>query len=516
MYFGKSISYQEMFDEIEKVAKAFTFYGVKQNDNVAICMPATPETIYTVLALNRIGANVCMLNPTFTEQQLTDRILELNAKILIIVNELYSAVEKVVPQVGIQTVVACPATNSLGLIAKVTNHSKKIDGTIDWKSFLKKGKDAAIPPTPVYKKEQAAIMVYSSGTTGASKGIQLTNDSINATITEYGISGFSFERQERYFAQIPIWYSTGIVVTMLVPLFYGVAVILEPIYDFDLFYKHIVKYHPNHLVTATGLIDYLMSKQEQSPAYAVFKYLVVGGEYVTPYAEEKINCWLEKNGCKEHLHKGYGMCECGGTVTSTSSFCNVIGASGIPLPHVTVAAFDLQNGKELPYGQRGELRVLTPCRMSGYYNRPDATKEYFYNDELGRIWACTGDMGYVVEDGNIYVDGRISDSYTDSQGETIYLFDIERAILTVKEVRQCKVVAVELDGKTTHVAHVVLSKDGKHEQALKQIIDACDKKLDTSHRPHLFRFYTDALPVAPSGKLDTTKMKSDIMNLETT
>lgn len=514
LYFGKKITYKQLFSEVEKVERALLSHGVKHGDNVSLCVPATPEAIYCILALNKIGANANMLNPTFTQQQLTDRVKETGAELMLVVNELYDRVKDVIPQTNVKTVITYSSVNSLGPIVRRIKQVKNIPDTIPWHNFVASGKKAELIEDVPYRKDVPAIMVYSSGTTGASKGIQLTNDGINATITQYKFAGFEMKRQDRYFAQVPIWFSTGISVSMLVPLCLGVTVILEPLYDFELFYQHIVKYRPNFMVTAVGLLEYLITKKEIDPAYRSFRYLVAGGEYVTPNAERKFTEWLKKNGCSEGLHKGYGMCECGGTVTSTTPNSNVIGSAGIPLPQVTVAAFDIVTGKELRYGERGEIRVLTPCRMLSYFQRPNDTASYFHEDVTGNIWACTGDMGYVGENGNVYVDGRISDSYVNAQGATVYLFDIERAILDDEIVRQCKVVSSVIDGADTHVVHIVLNcKRADAPKRLQQISNECRKKLAANHVPHLFKIYDDALPVAPSGKLNASAMKENTADL---
>ena len=512
LYFGKKISYGKLFSEIDKTAKALAYLGVKNGDNVAICMPAVPEAIYTILALNKLGANAGMLNPTFNEAQLTDRVNEMEAEVLIVVNELYATMQNVIPKTSIKHIVTCPAANSLGAFVRLAKKVKPISGTLRWNVFIRQGRDTSYQ-TASYEKQKLAIMVFSSGTTGASKGIQLTNDGINATGCGYEYGGFGFQRQDIFFAQIPIWFSTGISVTMLVPLIHGVTVILEPIYDFELFYQHILKYRPNFLVTATGLLDYLLNKQPRSEAYQQFKYLVAGGEYVAPSAEQKYNQWLSDNHNPHGLHKGYGMCECGGTVTSTNESSNILGSAGIPLPHVTVAAFDLITGEEKRYGERGEIRVLTPCRMLGYYKKPVETAKYFHSDAHGNVWACTGDMGYVAEDGNVYVSGRINDSYVNSSGRTVYLFDIERAVLDIPQVRQCKAIAHEINGVMTHICHTVLIGGANQEETLRMIKKHCAEKLDSTHQPELFRFYDDALPVAPSGKLDIRKMQENTDHL---
>ena len=512
LYFGKKISYGKLFSEVDRTARALAHLGVKNGDNAALCMPAVPEAIYTILALNKLGANAGMLNPTFSEAQLTDRVNEMEADVLLAVNELYPVVQNVIPKTAVKHVVTCPAVNSLGAFARLAKKAKPIPGTISWNTFIRQGQGTAYETAP-YEKQKPAIMVFSSGTTGASKGIQLTSDGINATICEYENGGFGFKRQDIYFAQIPIWFSTGISVTMLTPLAFGIVVMLEPVYDFEIFCRHILKYKPNFLVTAMGLLDYLMNKQPRAEAYKHFMYLCAGGEYVASVAEEKYNKWLADNGNLHGLHKGYGMCECGGTVTSSYERINTVGSAGIPMPHVTVAAFDLETDEEKRYGERGELRVLTPCRMLGYYKKPSETARYFHTDAQGNVWACTGDMGYVAEDGNVYVSGRISDSYINSSGRTVYLFDIERAVLDIPQVRQCKALAHELDGAVMHVCHAVLVDGTDQEQVLRMIQEHCAKKLDTDHQPLLLRLYSDALPVAPSGKLNISEMRKNTDNL---
>lgn len=512
LYYGKKITYEQLFVEIDKVAKAFIANGVNCGENVVLCMPAMPETLYAILALNKIGANAVMLNPLFTEEQLTARIAETDAKILLVVNELYERVEKVIPKTTIKTVVSCAAVNSFGAIVKLLKKVKTIPCTVPWNDFVKKGKGATIT-VPDYEANRPAIMVYSSGTTGASKGIQLTNDGVNSTIKEGVQIGFDWQRGDKWFSQVPVWFSTGICASMLVPLKYGITIILEPLYDFEIFYQHIIKYKPNFMITACGLLDYLMTKQPEADAYKEFKFLCAGGEYVTPSAEKKYNDWLKDNGNHYGFFKGYGMCECGGTVTASSPKSNAVGSAGTPTPNVVVSAFDLETGKELKYGERGEIRVLTPSRMLGYYKNPAATAEYFHEDEQGRVWACTGDMGYVTEDGSVYVDGRISSSYKNTAGETIYLFDIERAVLGVEQVRQCKTVVSEIKGQRTHVAHIVLTDGADEKTALKTIKEHCENKLLANHVPTLVKLYDTALPVAPSGKLNVTQMENDRDNL---
>ena len=512
LFFGKKITYKKLFKEIDRTAKALVSYGVKNGDNVAICMPALPETVYAILALNKIGANANLLNPLFDEEQLTNRINETETNILFVANELYGRVQNIIPQTTVKTIVSCPAVNSMGAIVKTIKKVKNIGGTIAWNEFIKCGENSDVT-IPDYEENKPALMVYSSGTTGESKGIQLTNDGVLTLLVDAKSVFVEMERRDKYFIQIPIWFSTGLVATLLTSLYYGLIAILEPIYDLPLFSNHISKYKPNYIITATGLVDYLYNTQYNNPSYRHFKCLAIGGEYVTPLAEQRFNKWLNDNGNDIPLQKGYGMCELGSIVTAASVRYNTIGSAGIPTPHVIVSAFDVETGKELKYGERGEIRVCSPCRMLGYYKNESATNKFFSVDENGNMWACTGDMGYVAEDGNVFVDGRINDSYLNTENEPIYLFDIERAVLGVEHIRQCKVVVSEINNTKIHVAHITLDNSCDIDSVLNEVKACCSTTLKPNHVPTLFKIYDKGLPVSLSGKLNVGEMKRNTENL---
>ncbi len=512
LFFGKKITYKKLFSQIDRTAIALASYGVVNGDNAAICMPALPETVYVILALNKIGANAVLLNPLFDEQQLLNRINETEAKLLFVANELYGRIENILPKTKLETIISCPAVNSLGAVVKTIRKVKTIEDTIVWNDFIKSNNCTELK-IPSYEPNKPALMVYSSGTTGQSKGIQLTNDGVLTLLVDAKSVFVEMKRQDRYFVQIPLWFSTGLVATLLTSLYYGLVAILEPLYDLSLFSKHIAKYKPNYMITATGLVDYLYYQQYNHPSYKHFKCLAIGGEYVTPQAEKRFNKWLTDNGNNIPLQKGYGMCELGSIVTAASVRYNTIGSAGIPTPHVVVSAFNAETNKELRYGERGEIRVCSPCKMLGYYKNEQATNDFFYTDKDGNVWACTGDMGYVKEDGSVYVDGRISSSYKNQNNETIYLFDIERAVLDIEKVRQCKAVVSEINGMKTHVAHIALVDGVNTSEVLKEVKMYCEKKLLANHLPTLVKVYNSALPVSASGKLDVAKMENDTSDL---
>ena len=162
--------------------------------------------------------------------------------------------------------------------------------------------------------------------------------------------------------------------------------------------------------------------------------------------------------------------------------------------------------------------ILSFCSTSASaavidYNETASSAQIIKTDNSLPSSYSSKDMGYVTENGNVYVDGRISSSYENAAGETIYLFDVERAILDLLQVRQCKVVVSDVDGEKTHVAHIVLTKDADKKTTMNSIKRHCACKLPINHIPTLVKIYDSALPVAPSGKLNVVQMESDTKDL---
>lgn len=524
-YFGNRIKYVELFRHVEECARTLYSIGVKKGDCVTLCTAGVPEAIYIVLACSRIGAIANFINPLFTTEQMIDRINDTCAEWIIILDAMYHFIEKALPSTCIRNVVIIPATNSVPQILsgvlylksdarKITNSSfdngKRI---VSWKNFIKMGNSYSGEIDAKYEKDTPVIMVYSSGSTGASKGILLTNDGVNATILNYQTHSFAYERGDTFLQMIPIWFSTGIVLSVLMPLVYGITVIPEPKFGAESFVKDLLKYKPSLTLTATSLWIYAInSKKMVKVDMSRMKYPITGGEKLLPQDEKRINDFLREHGCKTEIIKGYGMCELGGTVSTTSPDTknkSKTGGIGYPILNVSVAAFDLATDRELPYGERGEIRVCSPARMKEYYKNPKATNEYFKTDDEGRIWGCTGDIGFVDEDGEVFILGRATDSCLRENGQTIYLFDIEDEIIKEENVNQCKVVDIIENGKTKLVAHIVFKESTTQEESIiKRIDDSLKEVLPEFMVPDYYKV-RKSMPVHPNGKRDIETLKND-------
>lgn len=523
LYYGNKIRYKALFSEVEICAKALRQIGIQPGDCVTLCTAGVPEAIYLVLACSRIGAIANFINPLFTKEQMIDRINDTEAKWIFVLDAMYSYIATVLPETCIENVVILPATNSIPPLLskimylksearKIVKHGNGKQRFLRWKDFcaLNRGFDGS-PDVP-YQPDTPTVMVYSSGSTGASKGILLTNDGINATIANYDMSYMPQERERSFLQMIPVWFSTGIVYSVLMPLAKGFTVIPEPKFSKETFLRDLKKYRPTKTITATSLWNHVSNSGEDIDL-SEMEFPITGGERIRPKDEERINDYLRKNGCKKKFYKGYGMCELGSVISGTtdmSAYHDKQGGCGYPFLGITVSAFDITTGKELPYGQHGELRVLSPAHMKGYYKNPEATSEFFKSDKHGNVWGCTGDIGYVDEDGEVFVLGRATDSYRRESGEIVFLFDIEGEILKNEAISQCKVVDIEDNGNKKLVAHLVFREGVKNEESvIASIWSELRESLPSYMVPEYYKIRS-SMPVHTNGKRDVGALKRDI------
>ena len=518
IYFGRKITYREMFRETERVRNALLNEGVRKGDKVILFTSSTPETVYAVLALCRIGAVADMINPLFTREQTVDRINETEATLMIALEQLYDRVAGAIPETCVKKTVIVPIYRSMpvvkGALAKL-KLKKKIaygESVVSWEAFLKD--DANHQPDAPYEKDHPLIMVYSSGSTGASKGIVLTNDSIYATVSYFHRSEFPYKKTDKYLQMIPVWFSTGIVISLIMPLSLGIATILEPVFSKENFVRNLKKYHPSMTLGATSLWLHAMnSTQIKRTDFSNMKYPITGGEKLLENDELCVNAFLRRHGCNAPILQGYGMCELGGMVTSSSVAHMKKGAAGIPIINATVSAFDSHTNMEVKTGERGELRVDTLGRMKEYFKNPQATAEFFKTDEQGRVWGCTGDIGYVDEDGFVFIKGRATDSCVVNSGETVYLFDVEDVILKDEAVAQCKVVDIQTENGTELAAHIVFDETvGDSKAKLNQIATRVKGELPPYMVPQYYKIRT-SIPVNANGKRDVDAMRQDRKDL---
>lgn len=313
LYYGNKIRYKALFSNVETCAKALRQIGIQPGDCVTLCTAGVPEAIYLVLACSRIGAIANFINPLFTKEQMIDRINDTWAKWIFVLDAMYSYIEAALPETCVENVVILPATNSIlpilskamaikGEARKIVKQGNEKQRFWCWQDFCKHSQTFTKVPDEPYQPDTPTVMVYSSGSTGASKGILLTNDGINATIANYGVESMNFRRGDTFLQMIPVWFSTGIVYSVLMPLAKGFVVIPEPKFSKESFFKDLKKYKPMITLTATSLWLYVINSGEDIDL-SNMKYPITGGEKILPQDDLLINSYFRRNGCKRSFIK---------------------------------------------------------------------------------------------------------------------------------------------------------------------------------------------------------------------
>ena len=525
-YFGTSVSYGDVIKNIDIVAKSLEEYGVKKGDFVTICSTTTPEVVYTFYALSKIGAVANVMSPFYEPDELIARIKECGSNIVIMVDKFLPKFKDALNKEKGNEIIVLPMMNSS--ILKYFTKQYKADGKLNetsWKTFIKDGKnreDAIVDP---YELGKPQAMVYSSGTTGASKGILLSVDSFQKLVNAYGKSGFDTSRGQKVYQNIPPWHSTGLSLGINFPMSYGVKVCTDPMFDHDVFIKNVLKFKPEYILTNTSMFQGFTLdrslKRLKGKSLEFLKYPVEGGEPLTDKDINNIEGIFREHGSNARLLNGYGECECGATVTTditSHKFSN--DASGIPLPGITVVGIFDDDFNELKYGQRGNILVKTEIGMLEYYKNPEATKNFFHIDKNGEPWSQTGDIGYMNEDGSLVVLGRKSD-FSVIDDVQIYNFDIERAILTSDKVKLCEIQTHPEDDNRL-VAHIVWENDYNallkenpelQTEYFKEIQDKVLSVMGISQAVPYSFCVRESFPSAHSGKRDIKFIKSDVEDL---
>lgn len=518
-FFGAKINFAEFFKNVNATAKSFEEYGIKKGDFVTICAAGTPETAYAFYALSKIGAIANMMAPYFDKEQMVNRIADCESDFLIVMDKFYPIIKDSIKKSRIKNIVVLPTMNS-SLLRYVTKglELEKHSNEIFWNQFIRDGKKRAETNIVDYEKDLPLAVVYSSGSTGASKGILLSNDSFQNSIQAYPASGMDVARGQKFYQIIPPWYSTGLSTSIHLPLSYGASVFMDPRFERKIFINNIIKAKPNYTVAPTSMYEgFITEKLKKNQDLSFFNYPFEGGEALRQEVATQIEQVFKEHGSDAKLRVAYGQCECGAAITTqTQKTEKYDGSVGIPLPGVTVSIFD-EDFNELPYYERGQILVCTPCSMLEYYKNPEATAKYFYTDEQGRKWNCTGDIGYIDENGDLFVQGRASD-FTMVNDKKIYNFDLENIIFNHPKVKMCDVLNKTCDDAQQLVAHIIL-EDNFAEQTKSQpeLIENVLKEIqkmiyeqfgDLDFVPTIFKI-RDSFPHHPSGKRDIAAIKNE-------
>lgn len=511
-YFDKKTTYEDLFKHIDKYANAFYSSGIRKGDIVSLCLPNVPEAVYMFYGLNKIGAISNMIHPLKSGNEIKSAINKTNSKLLVMIDNAYEEVNSIIDETDVKSVIVVSAGESMPFAMKLgykAKFGKKIDyeGQSRYETledFLKQGKTMGVCKNVDVNGNDVAMIMYTGGTSGFPKGVELTNNNFNRMVFQQKATAKHFGPGDTMLTIMPVFHGFGLCSSVHMPLSYGITTILIPKFDSKDFYNLIKKYKPNHIFGVPKLWKALMSdKKIQKMDLSFLRYVVSGGENMKSSLEEEINKFLEQHHCYFKVKKGYGSTEGVAGTTLSDDNCNEISSVGIPLVYNNFKIVKPGTEEELDYNQEGEFCISGPTIMKGYFNNPEETANVLKIHKDGKLWYHTGDLGYMDEDGKLYYVDRLTRMYV-SGGFNIYPPRIEKLIETNDKVERCVVVPVSHPYKDIQVPQVYVTlKPGEYleENLIHELEKICKENLDLHHQP--FRFnQIDEFPTTNVGKTD--------------
>ena len=517
---GKKTNYKTFFNKIETLAKAYKNIGINTGDCVTVCMPNTPQGVDTFYALNRIGAIPAMIHPLSAVGEIAFYVKASNSKAILVVDLFYEKVLEALEQVDfpVKVIVAhikdelpfpLNMLYPLTLKKKPAPLPKDNKDVIDWADFISGGKKVKELPSEFPKKDDTAVILFSGGTTGTSKGIELTNLNMNALAAQVAAgAGFTMEGL-RMFSVMPLFHGFGLGVGIHTSLLASGTCIIIPQFTIKTYAQDVKKYKPNVIVGVPTLFEALLRSEGFDFDLSFLRGMFCGGDSLSVELKKKVDTFLKEHNATIQVREGYGTTECVTASCITPFDTYREGSIGIPLSDTYYAIVNPNNDTELPYGEEGEICICGPTVMKGYLNNAEETASTLRRHADGNIWLHTGDLGTMDEDGFIYYKQRMKRLIIVS-GINVYPSQVENCIDAHPDVLLSCAIGVP-DPYKMHVvkAFVVLRQGVEPSDKIKQeIIENCKKNISKYGVPKEIEF-RDALPKTLVGKVAYRQLEEE-------
>lgn len=513
VYFNRKITYEQLFENIDRCAKSLATLGVQMGEIVTVAMPSIPEAVYIIYAINKIGAVANVIHPLAGEREIINYLNEVNSRVFFLFSGTYEIIKSALSSTKVEHAIVASPADSLPFGIKQLYRMKVKEPTLpggsvfaDWKHFINLGEGIAIQSI-TKECDSIAIISHTGGTTGDPKGVMLTDRSVNSIIWQIGVI-IPHARQERMLIVLPPFVNYSLVNGIFEALSFGFSAILIPKYEPEKFDEYVAKYHPNHMNSIPAYLEvFLENKRLATMDLSCLKVIACGGDGLNEKKEREINQFLHDHGAESGIIKGLGCTEMVSAATISYGECNKIGSVGIPLPKCNCKIVEPGTETEVGYNQEGELCFSGVSLMAGYYEKRAATDEIIRVSDDGVRWIHTGDLGYMTEDGSIYVSGRIKriilTQGPDGIATKMFPDRIEKEILHHPAVSLCCVVGIPDKIRIYCPKAFVVLESGyiASDELEAEILTVCQKILPDYMVPEGLEFRTE-LPLTERGKVD--------------
>ena len=524
VFMGKKTSYSVFLRRIDRTARALTAMGIKKGDKVTICMPNCPQALDCFYALNRIGAISNMIHPLSAAREIAFYLNFSKSKAILTLDQFYGKVAQIAPTLENPTQILIAKIGDelpvpLNLIyphTKGGRHPLPKAGYRLWTDVLKAGKDAALPADDGRADDCAAIL-YSGGTTGTAKGIQLSNLNFNALgLQTIAASGYRSVAGMKMLSVMPIFHGFGLGIGIHTALIGGATCILVPQFSVQTYASILVRQKPNLIPGVPTLFEALLRADGLEKADLSFlRGIFSGGDTLSPELKKKVDTFLHEHGCTEQIREGYGTTECVTASCLTPKSYARDGSIGVPFPDTFYQIVAVGTEEEVEPGTEGEICVSGPTVMLGYMDNEEETAQTLRTHADGKVWLHTGDLGYMDAEGFVYFRQRIKRMIITS-GYNVYPSQLENIIDGHEKVLLSCVIGIKDDYRGQRIKAFVVPMPGiAPTEALKaEILEYCKEHIAKYALPREIEFRTE-LPKTLVGKVAYRVLEEEAAEAET-
>ena len=508
-FYGTKSSYKEMFEKIEEAERALRGMGIKNGDIVAVSLPGMPEAVHLIYAINKIGAIYCAFDCRSQECEILETLEKFDPKLCIIPSFQLGAFKNVHDH----AVVYIDPTHSIGGPTKITSFianiwtgrifiQRKNKNLLSYDEFLKKAADGENLP-PEKNADNIFGCFYTSGTTYGRKSIILTNENVNSAAYQYAITENYVQKGEAMLDIMPMFTCYGVTIAMHLPLSLGVHVKLIPLINIKKLKQTIMREKPNFLITVPAHWEYFVKENFDGCDLSYLRTVIVGGDKIDPEYEDKITEIFHKCGSDAWIRCGYGLSETT-SVGVLPAKGTPKGSVGKPMVHTLIGIFDRDTWEPMPRGEKGEICIYGPTVCNGYFKDEEMTEMLLKKHDDGRVWAHTGDVGYIDEDGYLFFCERLKRMYVRYDGTKISPFSIEQILSGCKPIARCMVTAIR-DKDHSHgmcARALIVLREGEDKKSARAEIDKYIHENLGQHMVPKEIMFVEKLPYTKMGKLD--------------
>lgn len=510
-FMGKSTTYAKMIKKIEQCAQALKTIGIRKGDCVTIAMPNCPQAIYMFYAINLIGGIASMVHPLSSEKEIEFYLNESNSITVITLDQFYGKIEAIRKNTGIVNVILARIKDELAQplktgymitegykIAKIPDDAP----VIRWKDFMKLSKCCFYNYKIERDDNDPAVILYSGGTTGTTKGIMLTNRNFNALAEQVIATNPMFKPGDKMLAAMPVFHGFGLGVCIHTMLAKGGRCVLVPRFTPKSYSKLITKNRCNFIAGVPTLYEAMLRLPNMEKAdFSHLKGVFSGGDSLSIELKKKMDKFLADHKATIKVREGYGTTECVTACCLTPVKLQKEGSIGIPFPDTYFKIVKPDTEEEMPYGEEGEIVLSGPTVMLGYYNKPEETAKTLRRHADGLTWLYTGDLGCMDDQGFVYFRGRIKRMIVTS-GYNVYPAQLENILDAHEKVQMSCIIGVPDPYKMQKVKAFVMLRPGYEptQETKDELLAYCRKYIAKYAMPYDIEFRNE-LPKTLVGKV---------------